>query len=120
MIGMNRIDGTRLEGIDHMRQSIADILTTPVGSRVMRRDYGSLLPALLDQPDNASTRLRLYAAVASALMRWEPRLRLTRVGLLNGTRPGQVVVDIEGIYITPLGTQPIGLQVDLKLMGTLA
>jgi hypothetical protein len=37
-----------LEGIDHLKQSIIDILTTPIGSRVMRRDYGSRLFELVD------------------------------------------------------------------------
>lgn len=69
---MNRHTGRRIEGMEHLRQSVADILSTPIGSRVMRRDYGSLVPALLDQPDNNATQARLRAAVASALMRWEP------------------------------------------------
>ena len=76
---MNRHTGRRIEGMEHLRQSVADILSTPIGSRVMRRDYGSLVPALLDQPDNTATQARLRAAVASALMRWEPRIRLTRI-----------------------------------------
>lgn len=117
MIGINRFTGLALEGIEHLRQSITDILTTPLGSRVMRRDYGSLLPSLIDQPDNASTRVRIYAAAAAALMRWEPRLRLTRVAMLSGLRPGQVVLDLEGLHITPTGTQPVGLQVDLERIG---
>ncbi|KPN28874.1 baseplate wedge subunit [Halolamina pelagica] len=43
MPGVDRTNGQRLEGLAHIRQSVADILTTPLGSRVMRRDYGSLL-----------------------------------------------------------------------------
>jgi uncharacterized protein len=118
VIGINRVTGQALEGLDHLRQSITDILTTPLGSRVMRRDYGSLLPSLIDQPDNAATRLRVYAATAAALMRWEPRLRLTRIAMLSGLRPGQVVLDLEGLRITQTGTQPVGLQVDLARIGT--
>lgn len=96
MSGMNNLTGKALSGIDHLRQSIADILTTPIGSRVMRRSYGSELPDLIDQPDNGATRVRIYAASATALMRWEPRLKLSRISLGYGTRPGQVVLDIEG------------------------
>ena len=76
---MDRSTGRRITGMNHLQQSIADILTTPLGSRLQRRTYGSLLPGLIDQPDNARTRLRCYAAIASALMNWEPRLRVTRV-----------------------------------------
>lgn len=114
MIGMHRTTGQAVDGLDHLSQSIVDILTTPIGSRVMRRDYGSLLPELIDQPDNGPTRLRVYAATATALMRWEPRLRLLHVALQTGVRPGQVVLDIEGFYATPAGDQPVGMQVDLS------
>ena len=114
MTGMQRTTGKPLGGIDHLRQSIADILTTPIGSRVMRRDYGSELPALIDQPDNGATRVRLYAATATALLRWEPRLRLSSVRIAAGTRPGQTVLDLQGIYL-PAGhkSSAVALQVPL-------
>lgn len=94
MRGINAHTGRAIEGEAHLLQSVGDILTTPLGSRVMRRDYGSLLPELIDQPLNGATRVRLYGAVAMALMRWEPRLRLTRVLLAAGT-DGAVSLDIE-------------------------
>lgn len=58
-----------------LHQSVCDIITTPVGTRIMRRDYGSLVPALLGAPDNPVTMLRLTAAAAIALYQWEPRLQ---------------------------------------------
>lgn len=97
MRGMDRTTGQALDGAAHLAQSIADILTTPVGSRVMRRDYGSLLPALIDAPFTAATRIRLYAATASALMRWEPRLQLVRVSLTLGDAPGKASITVEGL-----------------------
>ena len=96
---MDRTTGRRITGMEHLKQSIADILTTPLGSRIERRTYGSLLPGLIDQPDNARTRLRCYAAIASALMNWEPRLRVTRVGMQSGAAPGQATVTLEGEYL---------------------
>lgn len=112
---MNRITGRRITGMDHLRQSIADILTTPLGSRLERRTYGSLLPGQIDAPDNAVTRLRCYAAIASALMNWEPRLRVTRIGLESGEQPGQATVTLEGEY-RPTGST-IGLSAALQLRG---
>ena len=89
---MNRHTGQRLDALAHLRQSIGDILATPIGSRVMRREYGSLVPELIDHPDNIATQVRVYAAVASALMRWEPRFRLTRIeSLREADRPGAVL-----------------------------
>lgn len=96
---MDRSTGRRITGMNHLQQSIADILTTPLGTRLQRRTYGSLLPGLIDQPDNARTRLRCYAAIASALMNWEPRLRVTRVGMQSGEAPGQATVTLEGEYL---------------------
>jgi phage baseplate assembly protein W len=103
MIGMSRTTGKPLEGLAHLRQSIADILTTPLGSRVMRRDYGSLLSTLIDQPFNGATRVRLYAATAQALMRWEPRLRVRRVGI-DRDDTGAVTVTVDGTLVD--GAQP--------------
>lgn len=114
-VGMSRNTGERTTGVAHLEQSVVDILTTPIGSRLERRTYGSLLPALIDAPDNPRTRLRCYAAIASALMNWEPRLRLTRVGLQPGSRPGQAQLVVEGEYL-PTG-QSIGVTTSLQLRG---
>jgi uncharacterized protein len=101
MRGMNTQTGRPIEGVDHLRQSITDILGTPLGTRLMRRTYGSNIPYLIDQPDNGPTRVRIYAATVDALMRWEPRLRLTRVQLYTGGRPGQSILDLDGEYTDP-------------------
>lgn len=113
MIGMNAKTGKPLGGIDHLRQSVADILTTPLGSRVMLREYGSNLPDLVDRPGNLSTLVDVYAAAATALDRWEPRLRLTNVTVNTSlSTPGSLVLDIEGIY-TPDGSPVLleGIQI---------
>lgn len=95
MIGVDASTGRTLDGLAHLGQSIGDILMTPLGSRVMRRDYGSLLPDLIDQPFNDATRLRLYGATALALMRWEPRIRLIRVQLFLGEAAGTYVLELD-------------------------
>ncbi|PHV11336.1 baseplate assembly protein [Chitinimonas sp. BJB300] len=87
--------GQTLTGIDHLKQSISCVLTTPIGSRVMRRDFGSLLPALIDQPINRATIAKLNAAVVMALLRWEPRIQLSRVLVAIGAQAGEVVVSID-------------------------
>jgi phage baseplate assembly protein W len=98
MDGMNANTGTRLTGINHLRQSIRDILTTPLGSRVMRRDYGSRLYQLVDAPMNRGTLLQIYAATAEALRQWEPRFRLERVRA-ETAEPGRVVLELTGEYL---------------------
>lgn len=116
MSGMDRTTGKPLDGVDHLRQSIADILGTPIGSRIMRRSYGSQLPELIDQPDNSTTRVRIFSATAGALMKWEPRLRLSSVQLYSGARPGQVVIDIAGIYTPPgVAASELSLRVPVQM-----
>lgn len=98
MLGINAQTGQPLSGIDHLRQSLRDILTTRIGTRVMRREYGSRLPELIDQPMNPRLAMELYAATAEALGQWEPRFRLTRVRLTQA-EVGRVVLELEGIYL---------------------
>ncbi|MEQ6971314.1 GPW/gp25 family protein [Pectobacterium polaris] len=95
-LGMSRDSGQTLGDIEHIRQSVRDILITPVGSRVMRRDYGSLLSALIDQPQNRAVKLQVMAACYMALLRWEPRITLTAINL-NSTFDGKLAVDITGV-----------------------
>lgn len=98
MNGTDARTGRTLSGIDHLRQSLRDILTTPVGTRVMRRAYGSRLFELIDAPMNNATLIELYAATAEAVARWEPRFQLTRVQV-SSAAPGHVVLDLRGRYL---------------------
>lgn len=96
-IGMNKATGRALSDLDHIVQSVNDILTTPIGSRIARREYGSLVPELIDQPTNDYTRMLIQAACVMAITRWEPRLSLTSLKLNVGTGDniGKTVVDFE-------------------------
>ncbi|MGE4681135.1 GPW/gp25 family protein [Yersinia enterocolitica] len=94
-IGMSRNSGLHIDDIDHIRQSISDILTTPQGTRVMRRDYGSLLSTLIDQPQNPALRLKMMAAAYGAVMRWEPRVTLNAISITTQI-DGQMIVDLSG------------------------
>lgn len=96
MIGMDATTGRAISGLAHIRQSLANILTTPIGSRVMRRDYGSEVPDLIDQPLNGATQLRIYAATAHAVMLWEPRISLTSLQLERG-QSGESTLILQGI-----------------------
>lgn len=96
MQGMDASTGKPLSDEAHLAQSIGDVLSTPLGSRVMRRDYGSLLFELIDKPINGAIRMLLQAATAIALRRWEPRLQLTRVTLGGEPAAGRLILRIEG------------------------
>lgn len=88
--GMDKHTGRAVAGIDHIQQSIADILATRIGTRVQRRDYGSELPRLIDDPVDQRFRVEAYAAVAGAIRRWEPRVTPERIQLIEVTAAGPV------------------------------
>ena len=96
-MGMNAETGRELTGLEHLKQSIADILNTPIGSRVMRRDYGSRLFELIDAPINRSTVVVIVAETAEALMKWEDRLVVSAVDV-TGAVVGQIVLRVTGKY----------------------
>ncbi|MGF2651537.1 GPW/gp25 family protein [Serratia marcescens] len=109
--GMNP-DGTgTLSDTDHLQQSVSDILRTPLASRVMRRDYGSLIPDLIDAPQNAVTRLQCMSAAVIALTRWEPRIALNQVDI-RWVKDGRAEAALAGIITESL--QPVNLSITLK------
>ena len=98
MSGLNHLDGFSITGLDHLYQSIRDILSTPIGSRVERRDYGSNLYELIDRPVNNQTIIEIIAATADALRKWEPRFKVTKIEVPQ-IKVGHVTVNLFGIYI---------------------
>ncbi|BBH44765.1 GPW/gp25 family protein [Pseudomonas sp. KU43P] len=98
MIGLDRRTGQPLAGIGHLRQSIEDILGTPLGSRRMRPEYGSQLRRFVDLPVNEGWKSAVQAEVARALGRWEPRLQLERVTVV-AVLDGQVSLALKGRYL---------------------
>lgn len=104
-VGIDRKTGRTLVGWDHCLQSIITILITEIGERVQLRNFGSLLPRLIDRPQNAETIIDVYVAAAEAL---EPRVvegrQLGEPGfiLLNANvdagTPGHVKLVLRGVY----------------------
>lgn len=102
VLGLSATTGRQIDGLEHLRQSVADILMTPIGSRVMRRDYGSRLFELIDQNLTALTLAQVYAATVDALDKWEPRLSVTRVQaeqLTEELERGRLSITLEGEYL---------------------
>lgn len=110
-IGLHSDTGRTVTDDAQLPLSLRDLLTTPIGSRVMRREYGSRIPDLIDQPLNSATLLRYAAACYIAITRWEPRLQITRLAFApSATQPGRLVVALlirridrpTGSALTPL------------------
>lgn len=120
MIGMDRHTGKVCQGVDHLKQSIDDILSTPLGTLIGARAYGSLVPAQLDQPANDLGRTRIFAAAALALLRLEPRARVSRVILSPGTRPHEVVLTVTGRRTDIAGNPAFSTRSPIRALSALA
>lgn len=98
MAGLSRSNFEVLGGWQHVWQSILDIMTTPIGTRVMRRDYGSEIPNLIDRPGTQDRVVDVAMALAEALEKWEPRFVLDRISLDQAGPDGVFEIGIHGRY----------------------
>lgn len=62
------------EDIQHIEQSLRQILGTVVGSRVIRRDFGSLMASIVFDPNDVTLDVRLDYIIRRAIETWEPRV----------------------------------------------
>jgi len=90
---MNINDGKDISEINHLKQSISNILTTPIGSRTMRRDYGSNLFNKIDHPVNGELIAEIYLDIVESLFIWEPRFELDQVAVQN-IENGKITIDL--------------------------
>ena len=98
MTGVDNRDGMLIEeGWEHCKQSIIDVLTTPIGTRVLRREYGSSIHDLIDRPQTPSVFLDCIMAIAEPLHRWEPRFDVTNIQVTPGA-DGKAEINIGGYY----------------------
>ena len=110
---INKNNGRTLQSEqESIRQSLDDIITTPIGSRIMRRGYGSLLFELLDQPINDSLVLKCYSAIYTAVSRWEDRISISTI-VMSSVQESGLVFDIEG-FSTVSGEQ-MNLRIPLSI-----
>jgi phage baseplate assembly protein W len=98
MAGIDRITGKLRAGWEHVEQSISVLITTALGSRVMRRAVGSKLPRLVDAPMSPATLIDFYAATAGVIDRWEPRFRVVRMRVDGAAANGHLSLIAEGVY----------------------
>lgn len=96
---MSRTTGRRIDEDAHIRQSVGDILTTPLITRVKRRPYGSMLPDLVDHPGNPTNRLRLMSATVMAIARWERRIAINTV-IVEISQDGKATIEMQAVKRT--------------------
>lgn len=96
---MSRYNGSELTEIEHIKQSLEDIASTPIGSRLMRREYGTLIANLIDQPISEALYLKIYSTLYSAYVRWEDRIDISQINVAE-LNNGKLVLDIIGFLKT--------------------
>jgi uncharacterized protein len=107
IVGMSRHTGKPITPLEHLLQSITDILTTPRGSRRMRPLYGSLLPRMVDLPVTKGWISAMQAEIATALSSrkdaagreyGEPRFRLSQAKVVS-VLDGRIQFRLVGEYL---------------------
>ena len=96
--GISAVTGKPLTDWEHTQQSIGKIVQTAIGARIMRRDFGSDLPDLVDTKMIRKNILAAYSTAASAIERWEPRFRMRKGSVDTAAPDGRVGLVIQGTY----------------------
>lgn len=109
---MSRYNGAELTELEHIRQSLEDIATTPIGSRLMRREYGTLLASLMDQPIGQALYLKIYSTLYSAYVRWEDRIEISQISVAELNK-GQLILDVIGFLKT--NGNEVNMSIPVKL-----
>lgn len=107
---MTDLDRATFEPIDNFTsalQSVEVILSTRIGSRVMRREFGAGVVELLGRALTAPLLAAFQQLLATAIDMWEPRFRVRRITVTGS------VDEIRA------GTAGIGLEVDYRPRGHL-
>lgn len=78
-------------GENEIMQAIKIILETRPGERVMRPEFGCRIHELVFAPNNASTKALAMHYVKQALDRWEPRIDVTEVAILDEVDRNEVM-----------------------------
>lgn len=96
--GMNVHTGEWISGLDHLRQSVSQIITTTLGTRFMQPDFGCSLFSKIDAPQNGATIAEIIGDIALALELDEPRLTATFIKIFD-ISPGQITISMSGIDV---------------------
>ncbi len=83
------------EGDIHLRESLAMLLQTELDERVLRREHGAGLRALLHGPMNTAFLQLVRHQVGRAVVEHEPRVRLVDLRVSPGE---EGVLDIDVVY----------------------
>lgn len=101
MAGIDRHTGKVIDNLASACQGVEVILSTRIGSRVMRREFGGGIAELLGRLMTPALFAAWRQLVATAIDLWEPRFRVRKVMLDGSTealRLGSAHMTIEAEF----------------------
>jgi phage baseplate assembly protein W len=98
MSGVDAQTGKILGGFEHVEQSLGKIITTPVGSRVMREWFGNPGLRLLGENMTQSDILRWFATLWAVIELFEPRFRVRKFMVNSLSANGAADFTMDGDY----------------------
>lgn len=94
-----------IAGYELINQSIADILATPVGTRLFNEGYGSRLNEIQFEPNDEVLDGMLRMLIEEAIRKWETRTKFSDLVLSRDpSEPGSVMCEI---FHQPLASNEI-------------
>jgi hypothetical protein len=84
-----------------LADSIKQILLTEKGERVMRPDFGTRLRRMLFEGINRDFVTRIQKEILEAIVRWEPRVEVTKIHVVQGEDQfdSRVTVNVEFVAL---------------------
>lgn len=97
-----------------IRMSMYVILTTPIGTRLRRPDFGSMLFYLVANPYNDTLKPELIRATFEAVQRWEPRVHMIGV-MIDETELASHRIAVVCEYVIKGITKPARYALPIRL-----
>ena len=99
--GTDRATGALIDGVPYLRQRLEDVINTPIGSLVGRRDFGSRMFEMLDRTVNESFHMDAYIRLAEAISNPANGLDDFRLQNMQLTQPtnAQVSIAVTGLLL---------------------
>lgn len=106
-----------VDGRELVVQSIRQIIGTILGSRVMRRDFGSRIHDIPFEPADESTVVLVRHFIIEAVTRWEKRVRLTSLSVQFNPTISQLQISLTFRIKATNVEQSLSLGMDASSMG---
>jgi phage baseplate assembly protein W len=97
LIDIDRKTGEYVQGWDRIKQSIEVILTTRIGTRLMRRWWGSNFLDMQDKPGNEEVIVSGLMAAIAAINTYEPEFKVTKASIDEMNSNGEIVITLDGV-----------------------